>query len=163
MHEDLVRRYELGAELLTYSTQGLNDEQRAARPGPGAWSIQELVIHLCDSDLVGADRMKRVIAENEPILYAYDENAWIARLHPEAIRAEEAVALFGLNRRVVANILRHCEPSDFQRAGEHTESGRKTLADLVTGYINHLDYHLKFLYGKRANLGVSIYPRYSAD
>jgi hypothetical protein len=31
----------------------------------------------------------------------------------------------------------------------------------VVTYVNHLDHHLKFLYGKRANLGVSIYPRYA--
>ena len=37
-----------------------------------------------------------------------------------------------------------------------------TWADLTgAGYVGHLDYHLKFLYAKRANLGVSLYPRYS--
>ena len=39
----------------------------------------------------------------------------------------------------------------------------KTLAKLVAGYVSHLDYHLKFLYAKRANLGMSLYPRYSME
>jgi hypothetical protein len=27
--------------------------------------------------------------------------------------------------------------------------------------VNHLDHHLRFLYAKRANLGVAIQPRYT--
>jgi hypothetical protein len=43
----------------------------------------------------------------------------------------------------------------------HTESGRKSLAELVVGACNHLDHHLTFLYAKRANLGTAVYPRYT--
>lgn len=163
MSEELVERYALGGELLTYAAQGLSAEHLHARPGPGDWSPMELIAHLCDSDLVASDRMKRVIAEENPPLLAYDESAWIARLHPHGLSAEDAVALFAQNRRWTASILRQCGPEDFARAGMHSENGRKTLADLVTTYINHLDYHLRYLYGKRSNLGVAIYPRYSSD
>ncbi len=163
MSTELIDRYALGGELLTYAAQGLSPEQLQARPGQGLWSAQELIVHLCDSDLVASDRMKRVVAENEPALLAYDENAWISRLHPHALAVEDAVSLFALNRKWTAAILRQCAAEDFARAGIHSENGRKTLADLVTTYINHLDYHLRFLYGKRSNLGASIYPRYSVD
>jgi hypothetical protein len=94
---------------------------------------------------------------------AYDENAWIARLHPHALSCDEAVKLFAANRRWTTAILRQCGPDVFARAGTHTESGRKTLTDLVSGYVHHLDHHLRFLYAKRANLGVSLYPRYAAE
>jgi hypothetical protein len=160
---EMIDRYAAGGPLLMYAVSGLTREQELARPGPGAWSIAELVAHMVDSDLVGIERMKRVIAEPDPTLMAYDENAWIDRLGSQEMPVEEGVNLFAANRTWMARVLRRCKPEDFARAGNHTEAGRKTLADLLVGYANHLDGHLKFLYGKRANLGVAVYPRYSRE
>jgi uncharacterized damage-inducible protein DinB len=159
--ETLIDRFAAGGALLVYATDGLTPEKEQARPGPGAWSIAELVAHLADSDLVGTDRMKRVIAEDEPSLIAYDETAWIQRLRSQEMPVEEAVNLFAANRHWMTRVLRFCTEADFGRAGQHSERGRQTLAELVAGYVTHLDHHLRYLYGKRANLGVAIQPRYS--
>jgi hypothetical protein len=117
---------------------------------------------LLDSDLVIADRMKRVIAEKDPVLQAFDENAWIERLDSQSMPVEEAVALFAANRRWMTRILHNCSEADFARSGQHTEAGRKTLAELVASSISHLDHHLVFLYAKRAALGTAVPPRYTA-
>lgn len=159
----IVDRYEAGATILAYAGQGLTVEQAEARPGPGAWSLAEVLAHMADSDLVGADRIKRVIAEDGPTLMAYDETAWIARLGGQQTLIADSVALFGASRRWIAAILRRCAEDDYRRAGTHTERGRETLADLVVGYVGHLDHHLRFIYAKRANLGVSLYPRYTHE
>lgn len=159
--DTMIERYEAGAEVLAYAVQQLTPEQERARVTPGAWSIAELAAHLLDCDLVAADRMKRIIAEENPTLQAFDEDAWLTRLGSHAMPIDEAVALFAANRRWMARVLRGLPEADFARAGQHTEAGRKTLADVVVTMANHVDHHLKFLYGKRANLGVSLYPRYS--
>jgi hypothetical protein len=159
----LIDRYAAGGPLLAYAVSGLTREQELARPGPGAWSIAEIVAHMVDSDLVGADRMKRVIAEPNPTLLAYDQDAWIEHLGSHEMPVAEGVSLFKANRDWMARVLRRCKPEQFALAGNHTEIGRETLADLLVGYANHLDGHLKFLYAKRANLGVSVYPRYSRE
>ena len=158
---DLIDRYALAPAILEYAVHGLTDEQVRARPGPGAWSIAELVAHLADSAVVGGDRMKRIIAEPEPTLLAYDENAWNDRLHMNEASIGEALALFGANRRWLARILRACSDADFSRWGTHTEKGKVTLAEQLVTYVSHVDHHLKFLYAKRANLGVAIQPRYT--
>jgi uncharacterized damage-inducible protein DinB len=159
----MIDRYEKGPELLSYAIQGLTADQLQARPGPGAWSIAELMVHMLESDLVGSDRMKRVIAEESPILYAYDENAWNSRLDAQHLPVDEALALFTAQRKWTTRLLRSRSQSDFARAGTHTEIGRETLADLVAGYVTHVDHHLKFLYAKRANLGVALIPHYCAE
>jgi uncharacterized damage-inducible protein DinB len=163
MSPDVIDRYAKGPELLAYAAQGLTRDQEQARPGPGAWSIAELVAHMVDSDTVGIDRMKRVIAEDNPTLLAYDETKWIARLKAQEMPVSEGVALFAASRAWMTRILRACTEEDFARSGVHTEDGPKTLAKLVATYVSHLDYHLKYLYAKRANLGVSLYPRYSTE
>jgi hypothetical protein len=156
-----IDRYAAGPELLAYAVSGLTAEQAKARPGPGTWSIAEVAAHMADSDLVGADRMKRVIAEESPTLLAYDQDAWIARLDSQQVPVDESVALFAANRRWMTRVLRNCSEADFARGGTHTERGHETLADLVSGYADHLDGHLKYVYAKREKLGVPLAPRYS--
>ncbi len=57
-----------------------------------------MTAHLLDADLVLADRMKRIIAKDEPMLLAFDENAWIDRLGAGVMSVEEAANLFAANR-----------------------------------------------------------------
>ena len=160
---EIIDRYEYGGRLLTLAIEGLTDEQGRERVGPGEWSISEVVAHMLDSDLVGIDRMKRVIAEENPTLQAYDENAWIDRLDSRSMPMDEAGTLFAANRKWMARILRKCSEADFARVGQHTEDGPQSLAKLVAGYVAHLDGHLRFLYGKRGALGAGVAPRYSQD
>lgn len=159
----LIERYAAGAPTLAYAVVGLSPEHEQARPGPGTWSIAELVAHVLDTDLVLTDRMKRILAENEPTLLAFDENAWVERLGYQGMRVEEAVNLLAANRHWMTQVLRCCAEGDFARAGNHTERGRQTLAEVLSTVVNHLDHHLRFLYAKRANLGVALPPRYTAQ
>jgi uncharacterized damage-inducible protein DinB len=159
--EPVIDRFAEGGPLLAYALSGLAPGHEKARPGPGSWSIAELAAHLVDADLVIGDRMKRVIAEEQPVLLAFDENAWLDRLDSQSMPVDEVAVLFAAHRRWMARVLRNCTEADFARAGMHSEAGRKTLADLLAGAVGHLDHHLRFLYGKRANLGVALPPRYS--
>lgn len=157
----VIDRYALGPSILAYALHDLSEEQAKARPGPGSWSIAELTAHLADADLVISDRIKRVIAEDEPALLAFDESAWTSRLFANDAPLAESLAIFQVNRRWTERILRRCSQADFARSGRHDQAGRITLAELLVGSVNHLDHHLRYLYGKRANLGTAVQPRYS--
>ena len=159
----LIGRFADGGPLLVQAVAGLTPEQWRDHPIPGTWSVAELVGHVLDCDLVFADRMKRIIAEHEPTLQAFDESAWIAGLGSNEVPVDEAAALFAASRQWMARILRAQDESAFARSGLHTEKGRQTLAEVLAYATNHLDHHLRFLYAKRAKLGVAIYPRYTAN
>jgi uncharacterized damage-inducible protein DinB len=159
----VIDRFSEGGPLLVQAASGLTPEQWRDHPIPGTWSIAELVSHLLDCDLVFADRMKRIIAEDSPTIVAFDEQAWIDRLLSNSMPVDEAASLFAANRNWMTRILRAQDEADFARFGMHTEKGRQTLADVLVYATNHLDHHLKFLYAKRAKLGVAIYPRYTAN
>ena len=153
MNRELIDRFEAGAELPGKSIDGLSREEFNSFPVPGTWSIQQVILHLFDSDLVGADRMKRVIAEPNPTLLAYDENLWVKNLHYETLDPKLACEVFRLNRRMMASLLRQLPDEAFDRTGNHTERGPESLAQLVQIYVDHLDHHLKFVREKRARLG----------
>ena len=75
-----IAAYEAGAAILQHAVSGLSSEQLNARVAPGMWSIQEVMVHLLDSDLASTHRMRRIVAEELPLLIAYDEDAFIAKL-----------------------------------------------------------------------------------
>jgi uncharacterized damage-inducible protein DinB len=154
MHRDLIERYAIGATQLAPAIAGLSHEQLNAFPVPGTWSIQQIVIHLMDSDLIGADRMKRVAAETRPpTLIGYDETAFARNLCYDQLDPLAACQLFELNRRLTSEVLRRLPVAAFARTGHHNEHGPVTLAELLQTYVDHLDHHLKFVRQKRQLLG----------
>jgi uncharacterized damage-inducible protein DinB len=157
MDRQLIEKYAGGAELLALAIRGLTSEDLLSAPAAdanvGMWSIQQVVLHLADSEQVHADRMKRVIAEDTPTLLAMDENKWAAALHYNEQSAEDAVKVIGLTRKQLATAMRHLSDAAFDRAGMHSESGRMTLADLVRTTVDHLEHHVRFIHAKRAGMG----------
>lgn len=153
MERSIVDTYEHGGDKLRQAIVGLTRDDLHAFPVPGTWSIQQIVLHVLDADLVMADRMKRVIAEDGPTLQAFDENKWAANLHYDFQPADDAVAMFALNRRLMAGTLRRVPDEAFARKGRHTDRGDLTLTQLLQGAVDHLEHHLKFVNSKREKLG----------
>jgi uncharacterized damage-inducible protein DinB len=153
VNADLIDQYAAGGGKLRPAIAGLSQQDLLARPGPGAWSIHELVIHVVDSDFVGADRMKRVIAESNPPLIGFDENLWIEHLSPQEQSLEDALTMFEAGRRQMTRILRQLPAAAFARTGQHSERGPLTLENLVQTFVTHVDHHLRFLQEKRQRLG----------
>ena len=153
MDRNLIQKFADGGRELTEAIQGLTHEDLLAAPGPGDWTIQQLVLHLSDSDAIAIDRMKRIITQDNPTLLYADESAYVCELFCDQQSVDDAVLLFEVGRRQFARVLRKLPDSTFERIGTHNRRGRVTLGGLVTDYIEHLDHHLKFLYAKRERLG----------
>jgi uncharacterized damage-inducible protein DinB len=156
MDRSLIEQYATGGEKLRRALAGLSREDLLAKPGPGKWSIQELVIHLADSDAIAIDRMKRILTENNPPLLYADEQAYTEKLFCDEQSIDDAVLLFDVGRRQWARVLRKLPDEAFDRVGTHNRRGQLSLEHFVTDYIEHVDHHLKFLYGKRERLGKPI-------
>jgi uncharacterized damage-inducible protein DinB len=153
MTKEIVEQYAAGGNSLSQAIAGLSSEELLSYPVPGTWSVQQIVLHLMDSDLISSDRMKRVIAEANPTLIGFDETAFVRALFYEALDAELAAEVFAKNRMLTAEILRRVPEESFDRFGTHSERGRITLTQLVQGMVDHLEHHLRFLREKRRLLG----------
>ena len=161
--DEVIQRYCNGGPLLVYATVEIPEDKADEKIWPGEWTLRQVIAHLVDSDLNGAERMKRVIAEENPTLLAYDEAAWAMGLDYANAPIDEAIALFAANRKWMTRVLRSLPDSAFAKKGVHSETGPVTLAALLAKYISHLDHHLRFIYGKRSNLGIAVPPRYTAQ
>jgi hypothetical protein len=153
-HDQLISDYAAGPQLLRETVKGMTRDQLQARPIAGKWSTLEVVCHIADFEIVTADRIKRVIAEERPILPDGDENLFAKGLVYHSRELEEELQVIGSIRAQVSRILRTLKEADFDRIGNHTAAGPLTLAKLVERGANHIRHHVKFVEEKRKALGV---------
>jgi uncharacterized damage-inducible protein DinB len=152
---ELIDNYLAGPATLRTAIAGMTADQINAAPVPGKWSTRQVVCHIADFEPVYADRLKRVIAEDEPTLFGGDPQVFAARLAYDRRDIEEELQLIEATRRHVARILRTLKPQDFQRRGIHSEDGPLTLETLLRRVAGHIPHHAKFIEEKRAALGKS--------
>jgi uncharacterized damage-inducible protein DinB len=157
MDRKFIDEYESGGEMLAQAIEGLTPEDLLAPPprdaAIGLWSIQQIVIHLMDSDLIWTSRMKSIIAEDHPRIVGYDETRFAANLFYDLQDPHRAVRIFDLNRKQFAKVLRKLPDSGFTRTATHDERGDITLDWSVHAMVEHLAHHIKFIRLKRERLG----------
>jgi len=158
MDRNLIDEYEHGGEILARAIDGLLQADLLAAPPAGAadigsWTIQQIIIHLMDADLVWTARMKSIIAEDHPQILGYDESKFAARLFYDLQDAQQAVRIFDLNRKMFARVLRKLSDSAFARTGTHNERGEITLDAAVQAMVQHVPHHVNFIRLKRDKLG----------
>ena len=149
---DLISAYEMGVEELRLAVAGLTGEQLLSRPVAGKWSTLEVVCHIADCEQFFADRMKRTVAMDRPLLLGAD-----GFRYPEPLRYQEhdlelELDLVAVTRRQIARTLRLVALDAWQRTAVHSETGLVTLRQLLLHAINHLRHHLRFVAEKRAAL-----------
>lgn len=148
----LIEAYLEGPATLRRAVSGLDAEALRAHPVPGTWSILEVVCHLADSEQAYCHRMKRVIAEDNPLLPGYDETRFAASLAYHERDLEQELTMLDATRRQMARILRAVPESAWSRTGVHTERGLMTLEDLLQTEADHIPHHLTFIEQKRRAL-----------
>ena len=150
----LTDQYARGPDVLRQVVAGMTRDQLLARPVKGKWSTLEVVCHISDFEIVYVDRLKAVIAEQDPPLPGRDEAAFATRLAYHHRELEEELQLVELCRDQVARILRTLTDADLARRGIHTEAGPLSLEVLLHRIIDHLPHHVKFIHEKRQALGM---------
>ena len=157
MDRFLIDQYETGGDLLKKAIAGLSKQDLLWAPpadaGIGLWSIQQIVLHLMDADLIWAFRMKSIIVEDNPVILGFDENKFTNNLCYAAQDVENAVLILDLNRKQFTKVLHKLADSTFSRTARHSERGVITLEKSLQLAVDHVNHHLKFIPKKREKLG----------
>ncbi len=146
---DLIHAYADGPRLIEAAVADIPEEERRFKPGADNWSIHENVVHLADTDLVAAARMRYVLAEPGKPLVAFDQNHWARALEYSARPFEESLALFRAVRASTADLLRRAPTKAWAQTGMHTEAGPQTLEWIVEHFVEHIDAHLRSIATRR--------------
>jgi hypothetical protein len=139
--EDLLERVRRGPELLAAVLTGAAGSEFDFQVEPGQWSIRQIVAHVSDAEMAAAFRFRRIIAEDNPTLEAYDQDAWASRLDYASRKPSQSLETFRRVRQENYELLRGLDPAAFSRAGNHTELGVVTLLDLLKLLAAHAETH----------------------
>jgi uncharacterized damage-inducible protein DinB len=151
---DLIARYLAGGAVLRAAIADMSPEQLQARPIPGKMSSQEVVCHIVDADQFMADRMKRTIATERPLLMGIDAINYLHELDYADRDLDLDLRLLEVQREQMAAGLSRLAPEAWERTAVHSENGLVTLRQLMLHAIRHLERHVDAIQEKRIALGV---------
>jgi hypothetical protein len=146
----LLERFRRGAEVIAVAATGAAGAELDFVSAPGRWTIRQIACHMADSEMVARDRICRVIAEDNPTLIGYDQDAWATRLDYHKRKISHALESFRRYRGENYELLKEQPPEAFARRGNHSEHGPLTLLDLLRTYAGHAEGHARQIREVRA-------------
>jgi hypothetical protein len=138
---ELVGRYKAGHATLLASLAGIDEAGLDARPADGGWTPREVVQHTADSEMTAAIRLRRLVAEENPVIVGYDGDTFALRLHYADRPIEPALDAIAAARATTAQVLDGLTEADWARTGTHTESGAYGVEQWLETYAVHCDEH----------------------
>ena len=145
---DLMTDYGRGAAAVDAALEGITDEELDRHPTDG-WSARQVVHHLADSESMAYIRLRRLIAEDDPLIQGYDEPEWARRLHYDR-PIEPSLALLRAVRAASLQLLERLDPAEWSRTGTHTESGPYSVEGWLRIYAAHPREHADQIRAARA-------------
>lgn len=152
---DLIARFRIGVERFDRRLLQLTDPQldTAFLPdaGVGRWPCRVLVGHLADAELAFVHRMRKIVAEDRPMLQPWDEQAFIdAGLYGGASGGSAHpvgafVAVIHTMRTWTAEWLATLSPAQWAREGLHPERGVQSVRVIAEYDTWHLEHHAWYL------------------
>ena len=112
---------------------------------PGKWSTGMVFAHLSDSELVGAFRLRMILAHDRPALTSYDQDLWATRLHYDRVSPPESLERFSVLRKANLVLWARASDEELARAGVHGERGEESVERMRRLYAGHDLAHLRQL------------------
>jgi hypothetical protein len=113
------------------------------KPAADRWSIAEILAHLADLERVYSERARRMLAEEAPLLQAYDQTEAAAGGEYSGGSAAEHLARFSALRRDNVAFLKTAGASAGERTARHSDLGLVTLSQMLHELASHDLGHLR--------------------
>lgn len=152
---ELLERFRRGAELVAVAITGAAGPEFDFKSAPEKWSVRQIVAHLSDTEAVNVTRLRQILAEDNPTLIAWDQNAWANRTNYDKRKPSQALETMRILRADNYELLKDLPPEAYERAGTHSERGRLTLLDLLRGSAEHAEKHAAQIRDVRAQYKAS--------
>lgn len=152
---ELLERFRRGAELVAVAITGAAGPEFDFKPAPEKWSVRQIVAHLSDTEAVNVSRLRQIVAEDNPTLIAWDQNAWAEKTNYDKRKPSQALETMRTLRADNYELLKELPAEAFSRAGNHPERGRLTLLDLLRGSAEHAEKHAAQIRDVRAQYKAS--------
>jgi hypothetical protein len=137
---ELLRQYAAAADEVRKAVEHLSDADLDRRPTDDpdeGWTARQIVHHLADSEMTSAIRLRRLLAEDDPVIAGYDEAEFARRLHYDDRPIGPSLDAMAAARATSTQLLERLTEEDWARTGTHSESGPYDVEDWLRIYAAH--------------------------
>ena len=111
----------------------------------GGWTGKEVLIHIKDHETVTYDRIRRVISEEKPILWFYEQDLWQKKLNYMKQDISLAKQVFNISRESIVEAVEMHLKKYAEKEGVNSRRGLMNLKQLIEFLIWHTDHHIEQL------------------
>lgn len=138
-----IEEYEHGFELFTAALAGIPREAWEFIPASGEWSIHEIILHMADSESMGALRVRKLIAEPGSTVMPYEEARWAQALTYRTQNMDDALESFRLARKTTYHLLKTLPDAVFTHSVIHPQFDEPyTFEQWLNIYADHVPGHV---------------------
>ncbi len=137
----LINRYADGFAAVTEALKDFPLEMLTARLLADKWSATEIVQHLADSEMTSALRLRKLLSEDFPVIFGYDQDRYAEKMRYNSRDIAPALRAFRAARETSLQLLEQMDETDWQRRGWHTEHGIYTIETWLEIYAAHAHGH----------------------
>jgi len=123
--------------------RGATKQRLARKPAPGKWSVNEIVAHLSESEIVIGWRMRAIAGAPGTPIQPFDQDAWAAAGNYAGRDAKKSMALYRAVREANLDWLRRLRPEQWKHFGMHAERGEESIEMIVNMMAGHDVNHLR--------------------
>src|SRR5262245_36642817 len=150
---DPIRVMRAAPARLARAVRGLSPSQLRRRPTRGKWSIEEILGHLLDTEVVYGYRMRMALAQSGEPIQAYDQGRWTEVFHKRRVGVAKLLLRIRLLRGVNLELVIGVPRTWWSRYGMHSERGKETVRRTLELIAGHDDNHLDQIMAIRRRFG----------
>ena len=143
--DDLLDRLAGIPERVAVVVAGRSERQGRTPASDDGWSVAEIVAHMRAADDIWTPRILMTLTRDHAPLAAYDERRWAEVLGYAQTDVQLSLRSFTLRRAELVTALRRATSEDWKRVGIHEVRGALSLAELVSGLLEHEEEHCEQL------------------
>jgi hypothetical protein len=117
--------------------KGVPASRLRKRPAPDKWSVNEILAHLAETEIVGSFRMRMILGAPGTPIAAFDQDAWVVSGHYEKRDSRKSLEQFRVLREANLALLKSLTPEQWKHYGMHAERGQETIEHVARMFAGH--------------------------
>lgn len=135
-------------EAIAALTAGMSRARLHHAPGPGAWSVNDVLAHLRSCADMWGKYIAMIVAEDGPTIRAMNPTTWIKSTNYPQLDFAPSFRAFAKQRAELLALLRHLPKAAWSRRATVTGAGRpreRTVLEYARWLANHERSHVKHI------------------
>jgi DinB superfamily len=131
------------ANKLDRLIKGMSVTELRRRPALKGWSVNEIVAHLADGEIVIGFRIRFILGALGSAIIGYDQDQWVISGQYDKHDPHKSAELFSTLRAANLALLELLEAGQWKHFGVHSERGQESIEQIVRMIAGHDINHLQ--------------------